>query len=133
VITVSEEADMIDTIFNYKGFWGCASKCRIRIYRNGDKDIIIATELPDNPGTSVTNFAEHLAKLVVLKFKLNLCRLVWIEHYPADRLYKENYSRVQFTLSVRDDGGFEFSAPEWSHLTKEEVEKLTGEKEVVYE
>jgi hypothetical protein len=39
---------MIDTIFEYTGFWDCDARCRLQI--NGT--VVVATELPDNPGTS---------------------------------------------------------------------------------
>jgi hypothetical protein len=48
--------------YNYEGFWGCDSCCDIEVHRRSDgKYVFIATEVPDNPGTSVTNFAEYLA------------------------------------------------------------------------
>jgi len=41
--------------YNYKGFWS-DSYCDIEAHRRSDgKLIFVATELPDNPGTSVTN------------------------------------------------------------------------------
>jgi hypothetical protein len=48
--------------YDYKGFWNCDSHCDIETHRRTDgKYVFVATELPDNPGTSVTNFAEHTA------------------------------------------------------------------------
>ena len=48
--------------YNYKGFRGCDSSCDIEVHRRSDgKYVFIATEVPDNPGISVTNCAEHLA------------------------------------------------------------------------
>lgn len=46
--------------------------------------MVIATELSDNPGVSVTNFAEGLATLVCRRFSIDPEKLIWIEHYPAD-------------------------------------------------
>jgi hypothetical protein len=48
--------------YNYKGFWS-DSYCDIEAHRRSDGKyvFVIATEVPDNPGTSVTNYAEHLA------------------------------------------------------------------------
>ncbi len=44
---------------------------------------VICTELSDNPGTSVTNFAEELATLVCRHFHIAPNKLGWVEHYPA--------------------------------------------------
>ena len=42
--------------YKYKGFWGCDSCCEIEVHRRSDgKHISVAPELPDNPGTSITN------------------------------------------------------------------------------
>ena len=39
--------------YNYKGFRGCDSRCDIEVQRrNDDKYVFVATEVPDNPGTS---------------------------------------------------------------------------------
>jgi hypothetical protein len=60
---------MIDPLFRWRGFgdgfgtW--ESKCRLRIYEAPARAVVIATELPENTGTSITNAAEHLATLVV--------------------------------------------------------------------
>ena len=42
--------------YNYKGFWGCDSCCDIEVHRRSDgKHVFIATEVPANRGTSITN------------------------------------------------------------------------------
>jgi len=42
--------------YNYKGFWGCDSCCDIEVHRRSDgKYVFIATEVPENRGTSITN------------------------------------------------------------------------------
>jgi hypothetical protein len=48
------------------------------------RTVVIATERPDNPGTSVTNAAEELASQVCQRFDIDPDKLVWIESYPAD-------------------------------------------------
>lgn len=49
-------------IFHDKGFHRCDAKCGIEVIRHKDKafDVIIATEVHDNPGTSITNMAEGI-------------------------------------------------------------------------
>ena len=65
-------------IYNYTGFHGCDSKCELQIINN----LVIATEIPENEGTSVTNMAEHLATMVCQTFGIEPKHLIWIEHYP---------------------------------------------------
>ena len=51
-----------ETVYHYTGLHGCESKCGLRITPLTDGRVVaICSELPDNPGTSVTNFAEKLA------------------------------------------------------------------------
>ena len=58
------------------------SKCNIMIYKNAeDKCIIIATELDENTGKSVTNVAEELWKFVLYKYKLKIENCTFIECY----------------------------------------------------
>jgi hypothetical protein len=63
-------------------------RCRVRIYRPDlpeegsaarDEAVVICTELPDNPGMSVTNSAERIAGEVISFHRLPT-PLVWIEH-----------------------------------------------------
>jgi len=116
---------VIDCLQQFKGYWGCRSKCRLRVYRgDGGDAVVIATELPANPGTSVTNAAESLA----LDTWLRLGRpspFTWIEHYPQRgkrRNLAETFDRVDFVLTQR---GFE--RPTWTRMTRDQVEQLVGQ------
>ena len=71
-----------EAVFHYKGFHGCDCKCGLRIVPLTDgRVVVICSELPDNPGTSVTNFAEELAGLVCAEYRIEPKQLVWIEYY----------------------------------------------------
>lgn len=49
------------------------------------------------------------------RYKLNLCKTVWIEHYPPDNVIAHHtYSKVFLA------GGKAF----WQHTTEEEIKKL---------
>ena len=49
-------------LYKFRGFHGCLSECDLDIVRSSSKTtLVICTELPDNPGTSVTNLAAELA------------------------------------------------------------------------
>src|SRR5215470_19803845 len=84
--------------YDYKGFWSCDSCCDIEVHRRNDgKYVFVATELPDNPGTSVTNFAEHLATAMRRQYGLKPEEVIWIEHYPeAKDRRKEDFDLVRF-------------------------------------
>ena len=45
-----------DELFTYAGYWSQDGVCRIRIFTAPDQvPVVVATELDDNRGTSVTN------------------------------------------------------------------------------
>jgi len=108
--------------YDYKGFWNCDSRCDIEAHRRSDcKYVFVATELPDNPGTSVTNFAEHLATAMRSQYGLKHEEVIWIEHYPeAKGRRKEDFDLVQF-LAVE---GESFRTPVWTRITEQAVSDL---------
>jgi hypothetical protein len=91
--------------FQYRGFHGCPCVCSLEILRLADgRTAVIATELEDNPGTSVTNVAGHLASEVCDRFGIDPKNLVWIEHYgyagSLEGTRERTYDRV--TLQFRE-------------------------------
>jgi hypothetical protein len=75
-----------DYIHSYKDVGGSAARCRVRIYlpdnvRNAP--VVICSELPNNPGGSITNSVEAIAAGVIQANKLP-APLVWIEHGPEE-------------------------------------------------
>ena len=110
--------------YNYKGFWNCDSCCDIEVHRRSDgKYVFVATELPDNPGTSVTNFAEHLATAMRSQYALKPEELIWIEHYPeAKDRRKEDFDLVRF-LGIEGDS---FRTPVWTRITGQVVDELVS-------
>jgi len=86
-----------DYIHYYRGYWSDGGKCRIRIYReDGQAPVVICSQLPDNPNTSVTNMAEYLAAEVIVEHCLHP-PLVWVEHYPEHEGEIGEYSLVRFS------------------------------------
>jgi len=110
--------------YDYKGFWNCDSCCDIEVHRRGDgKYVFVATELPDNPGTSVTNFAEHLATAMRGQYALKPEDVIWIEHYPgAKDRRKEDFDLVRF-LSMEGDS---FRGPVWTRISEQSVDELVA-------
>jgi hypothetical protein len=73
--------------YNYKGFRGCDSCCDIEVQRRNDgKYVFVVTEVPDNPGISVTNCAEHLATAMRKEYRLKPEDVIWIEHCQRQRI-----------------------------------------------
>jgi hypothetical protein len=126
-------------------------RCRIRIYEDTTElPVIVCTELPDNPGMSITNAAEVIAAEVLANhpdvfdpFALGSIRgvsydkpFVWIEHYedgargtPEDRA---TFDLVEFShYEVRDvlragQWRKEIGEPSWKPLDRASVEALIG-------
>jgi hypothetical protein len=99
-----------DARFAYLGYRRCPSSCWLRVYVSdiaGDLPVVVATELTDNEGTSVTNVAEKLAWHVVHDPAVwaqapDAARegMLWIEHYPHDGTsFGETFSLVTFAYT----------------------------------
>ena len=75
-----------DCIHPYKDAGGRSAHCRVRIYLPddvGDAPVVICSELPNNPGGSITSSAEAIAAGVIRANELPT-PLVWIEHWPKE-------------------------------------------------
>ncbi len=111
-----------------RGYHGCLSYCWLRCSTTPEQTIMIATEVNENPGTSITNMAERLATEVTRTFGLARDTLIWIEHYPARRVIggrprlPESFDRVTFTHTPQS-----FRSPQWRRISQAEVEALIGQ------
>jgi hypothetical protein len=89
-----------DYIHLYKDAGGCRARCRVRIYLPDDvrdASVVIYSELPNNPGGSITNSAEVIAAGVIRANELPT-PLVWIEHWPKESTEgQETFERVVFS------------------------------------
>src|SRR5215204_3329956 len=74
-----------DYIHPYKDAGGRPARCRVRIYLPDmhDAPVVICSELPNNPGGSITNSAGDIAAGVIRANELPT-PLVWIEHWPKE-------------------------------------------------
>lgn len=107
--------------YNCKGFWS-DSYCDIEVHQRSDgKYVFVATELPDNPGTSVTNYAEQLATAMRTQYARKPRDVIWIEHYPeAKDRRKEDFDLVRF-LGMEGDS---LRTPVWTRITEQAVNEL---------
>jgi hypothetical protein len=124
-----------DDDYPYRGFLGCEAVCHLRVYlpASGDIDpanpvVMVATELGCNPGTSITNMAEHLAQEIRELYGLGPAEVLWIEHYnthsygPGSTL-PEEFSHVTFSLDAQGH----YCSPKWRYLSRTDAEGLAGE------
>ncbi len=111
-------------IHEYTGWHGCQARCDLKVIRHRVYTLVICTEVPDNPGTSVTNCADYLATQVCREYEIPPDRLIWIEHYgrrePSP--LPESWSEVTFTFD-RQRNVFG-SPPQWRYITASDVEAL---------
>ena len=126
----------MDCVFAYRGYHGCPSHCRLRVYEPdperpeeaGRPPVVIATEREDNPGTSVTNRIERIASEVFRLLERPEAGITVVEHYEDRRflgakpLARESFALVTMTWT-RFQG---FVGPRWTPSTRKEVEAMNG-------
>ncbi|HET8627465.1 MAG TPA: hypothetical protein VFL91_08600 [Thermomicrobiales bacterium] len=120
-----------DGMLAYRGPLGQPSRCHMQVYEGGSDrlPVVIASELPENEGTSITNAAGQVATQV-WRTLLPHARegIRWIEHYPAQEdapgryRREESFDEVTFHLV----GPFEVAAPRWTPSGRAAVEALIG-------
>jgi hypothetical protein len=116
----------IDQIYRYRSFAAQRQGyCRLRIYkqRNGGQTVLL-TEVPNNPGQSITAASDVIATGLVARYHLDPATTRWIEHWPAapnDQLMEDAYAAVKYTWT---DGVA--SHPRWRHLSLERAEAMMG-------
>lgn len=106
----------------YKGYGGCDSVCGVDvIHTDTGETLVVLTELPENPGTSVTNMVEEIANQLVADqlASLRTRGLRWVERYPAQRGRAETLDEVTFTLR---EG--RFTEPRWRRLSQPSLNAL---------
>jgi hypothetical protein len=128
-----------DYIHPYKDAGGGPAHCRVRIYLPDDvrdTPVVICSEVPNNPGGSITNSAEAIAAGVIRANELPT-PLVWIEHWP-----EESTDEGEETLELVVFSSYEVTerAPyfgetrarvgdaTWKRLDRTTVEVLVGRK-----
>lgn len=103
--------------YDFIGFGGCESKCKVYITIMHDIAFICFEELEDNNGTSVTNMSEYLATQIVEKhnFKPGMCK--FFESYPENRHRKDrSFDEILYTWN-----GTVASSPHWLPAKNKEI------------
>ena len=127
-----------DYIYPYKDAGGRPARCRVRIYLPEDvhdAPVVICSELPNNPGGSITNAVGVIAAGVIRANEL-LTPLVWIEHWPEesaegletfDLVVFSNY-KVEKTAPYLGETRVWIGDATWKSLDRASVEALVGAK-----
>lgn len=114
----------VEFFYDYKGLWDVPSRCGLKIVPRADADVVIATELyTNNPGTSVTEFCNRLATLIVKDKGLMPDRLMFIVRTP-DNQSKMSFWNEFFAHAIMAWDGEKFGKPQWQKMSKEEVDAL---------
>ena len=126
--------------FDYEGIQKTPSFCYLDIHKTENFTVVIATE-PDydeeGSGTSVTNWAEHIATEVCKAHEIPMLKLVFIEHYDRtkykyDDEHAETWDLVSFSRERTPVRGYwdyprgemVFTSPKWQHLTEAQKDRL---------
>lgn len=120
-LNFSESAAILDVDLLFSWYSQTAKgncHCRLRIYKvTFERAVIIVSELPDNPGRSISDEASTLINLVCYKFGYAPYKVMWIEHYPPGYLKDgETYDEVMLVA-----GGISSR-----RINQQSLEKLLG-------
>jgi hypothetical protein len=128
-----------DYIHPYKDAAGRRARCRVRVYLPedvSDSVVVICSELPNNPGGSITDSAEVIAAGVIRANRLTT-PLVWIEHCPNEStdggaetfelVVFASYEVVERTPYLGETKAWIGDAT-WKRLDRGTVEALVGGK-----
>lgn len=122
-------ASFTDDWFEYPGYFHKPAHCQIDVFkREGGEGytVVIATELENNDGASITNASESLANHLCKKLSILPQDLILVEHYLADSTLPEHYSLVRFKNIRRNRNEFTFEGRSWLPMEKTELERLLG-------
>lgn len=102
----------------FRGLNGVYSRCGVQTFRSDGRLIVMLTELPDNPGTSITNCFELLATSIVRSFiEFNLVpdphSVRWIEHYARRPAQAANAVPDDWDEVFMQWDGEQYRAPHW--------------------
>lgn len=124
-----------DAVLAYAVPEGARGRCRVRVYEPDapdlDATVVIASELPDNPGPSVREAVSTIAARVAASFRLYE-RPVFVEHRPPEGFELVWFGRYR-AQEVRRMGphllwDLEVGEPERKPLDRRTVEVLVGQK-----
>ena len=121
----------------YHNHVGLPAVCHIREYVEGMTVVIVCSEVPDNPGTSITTMAAQIATAIWHDVgQPPLARFRWIEHSGDRGLSAGTATRTQpFDLVAfqHTAATAQLHDPHWFRITQADVEALIGEPWIAVE
>lgn len=111
-------ADGEPLLFRYNGLSGRKAECMLRVFadRASGSTVFIATEIPSNPGASVTNNAERLWEQVVQTFDIKrLSGAVFVERYLRPQGEPDTYDLVSFSVHA-EPARASLVDPRWTRM-----------------
>lgn len=121
--------------YGYSGIDGCQSVCQLEIWQQRNRiPVVLVTERLDNEGTSITNWAEHLAAQVCRDYEIDPAQSVWLECYERDgddevvrelspRTMRSDFDIVRFKRGPAE----QLHSPRWRPFGLDRAEQLVGE------
>ncbi len=100
-----------------------AGWCHLQILRGKTHCLLLSTELPDNPGLSISNASHLIAALAVNTFGLDPNTLHHINHYPATNGRVE-YFHVAVKWEVLPDLTYRAEYGGWSLMDLDELNAI---------
>jgi hypothetical protein len=97
--------------------------CRLRIYNRRGNHLVVLTEVPNNPGQSITAASEVIATGLVKRYRLNPTTTRWLEHWPADTRDEQSVAAYA-AVNYRWQDGIA-SSPQWQSLSLKRAEAMT--------
>jgi hypothetical protein len=115
-------------LFAYKAGNRADGVCLIeRIDLPDGKIVVACIQPPGNPGNSITNCVEELCFQVCERFEIPPDRLVWLEHYEADRTGEwklVTFKRLPPQRPFEDPSWIDMTPEMWSKLRLQPRKKL---------
>lgn len=100
----------------------CAVKIFAGVGATHGKFVVIATDLTSR--SVVANQIEAIATDIPHRLKIEPKKLIFIEHRRATQYFEETFDLVKLTWLAAEQNFFN---PKWSPVSKELVERMTGE------
>ncbi|MCL2502279.1 MAG: hypothetical protein FWE99_04025 [Bacteroidales bacterium] len=111
-------------IFEFKGLWDLPSKCGLRIWKQGERPILMVSELyKDNPGTSIAQVSASLCMQICRAYDLDYSRVIYIEHNPDMQSKLSFYDEELFLVHFETDGAG-LQNPSWERLSPKQLHSL---------
>jgi hypothetical protein len=113
-------------ILSYKAYHKYDSSCglEIRINRNNTITVIL-TELPSNPGITVTYLIEHVATLIYCEYLRGVPaeNIIWLKRDPEIRHGDKKIAEGSYKQALLVWNGQTFGSPRWISLPSEDWER----------